>query len=205
MKTNRHFFHKEKNMKNFFYNDHPVRLVTDTSGVPWWVAADVCAILEIANVSQAVAALDDDEKGICKIYTHGGPQEMITVNESGLYTLILRSSKPEAKPFRRWITHEVLPSIRKTGAYQAKPKPKPKRGSKARTIRFPDGEVITYEPVPFRMYIELNSLKEMMQAGVPRVVMAYEMGISMSTLKRWIAKLTEPEPCKPGWLGLSNN
>lgn len=66
----------------------------------------------------AVNGLDDDEKGVRKVYTLGGEQELLTVNEPGLYTLIIRSNKPEAKNFKRWITHEVLPSIRKTGKYE---------------------------------------------------------------------------------------
>jgi len=74
-------------------------------------------VLNIADVSDAVERLDDDEKGRGKIPTPGGDQEMLTINESGLYTLILRSNKPEAKSFRKWVTSEVLPSIRKTGAY----------------------------------------------------------------------------------------
>lgn len=86
-------------------------------GEPWFVAADVCKALELGNVSRAVERLDDDEKGITPIHTLGGEQEMLIVNEPGLYTLILGSRKPEAKAFKRWITHDVLPSIRKQGYY----------------------------------------------------------------------------------------
>ena len=86
-------------------------------GDPWFVAKDACDCLEIANVSQACQALDEDEKGICKVYTLGGSQDMMLISESGLYTLIMRSNKPEAKVFRKWVTSEVLPSIRKTGSY----------------------------------------------------------------------------------------
>jgi prophage antirepressor-like protein len=94
-----------------------IRTVT-IKGEPWFVASDVCDILGIQNIRQNVASvLDDDEKGVCKIYTLGGNQEMSIVNESGLYALILRSRKPEAKKFRKWVTSEVLPSIRKHGFY----------------------------------------------------------------------------------------
>lgn len=86
-------------------------------GEPWFVAADVCKALELGNVSRAVERLDDDEKGITPIHTLGGEQEMLIVNEPGLYTLILGSRKAEAKAFKRWITHDVLPSIRKQGYY----------------------------------------------------------------------------------------
>ena len=84
---------------------------------PWFVAKDACDCLEITNVSQACQTLDEDEKGIYKVYTLGGSQDMMLISESGLYTLIMRSNKPEAKVFRKWVTSEVLPSIRKTGSY----------------------------------------------------------------------------------------
>jgi prophage antirepressor-like protein len=87
-------------------------------GEPWFVAKDVCDILEIENSRDVVAKqLDDDEKGVAKIYTPGGTQEMNIVNESGLYNLIFRSNKPVARAFRKWVTSVVLPSIRKTGRY----------------------------------------------------------------------------------------
>lgn len=100
----------------FNYNDHEIRIIM-IDNEPWFVAKDICSVLETVNVSQAVDKLDDDEKGICSIDTLGGTQEMSVVSEPGLYTLTLKSRKPEAKPFRRWVTHEVLPSIRKTGSY----------------------------------------------------------------------------------------
>ena len=87
---------------------------------PWFVAVDVCRALEIGNSSQAISRLDADEKMITLISNEGnkrGNPNMTVVNEPGLYTLILSSRKPEAKAFKRWITHEVLPSIRKTGGY----------------------------------------------------------------------------------------
>jgi hypothetical protein len=86
-------------------------------GEPRFVAADACTILDIVNVSQAVSTLDDDEKGICNIYTPGGNQKMLCVTEPGLYGLVLVSRKPEAKAFKRWLKHDVIPSIRKTGSY----------------------------------------------------------------------------------------
>jgi hypothetical protein len=90
---------------------------TTVDGEPWFVAVDVCRALEVGNSRQAVARLDDDEKGVISTDTLGGRQDVSIINEPGLYTLVLGSRKPEAKAFKRWITHEVLPSIRKTGAY----------------------------------------------------------------------------------------
>ena len=86
-------------------------------GDPWFVAADVCKALEIEKTNRALSRLDDDEKGAHSVSTPGGRQRMSIISESGLYSLILGSRKPEAKAFKRWITHEVIPSIRKHGAY----------------------------------------------------------------------------------------
>lgn len=86
---------------------------------PWWVLADVCKVLEIVNNRNIAARLDEDEKGVTLVDTLGGNQNMTIINESGLYSVILRSDKPQANPFRKWVTHDVLPSIRKTGGYVA--------------------------------------------------------------------------------------
>ncbi|MCP4594973.1 Bro-N domain-containing protein [Neptuniibacter sp.] len=87
-------------------------------GNPWFVAKDVCDILEYADPNVALKGLDDDEKLLHQIDGTGQRRKMLIINESGLYTLILRSNKPAAKPFRKWVTAEVLPAIRKTGSYQ---------------------------------------------------------------------------------------
>ena len=105
----------------FNYNDHEVRTV-QKDGEPWFVLKDVCGILSIGNVADVYARLDTDEKGVGQIDTLGGRQNMSIINESGLYNVILRSDKPEAKPFRKWVTSEVLPSIRKHGAYMTQEK-----------------------------------------------------------------------------------
>ncbi|MCG4254915.1 Bro-N domain-containing protein [Acetobacter senegalensis] len=84
---------------------------------PWWVLADVCKVLEIAKPDRAATRLDADEKGAHTVRTLGELQSVTTVNESGLYSLILTSRKPSAKRFKKWVTSEVLPAIRKTGGY----------------------------------------------------------------------------------------
>lgn len=86
-------------------------------GEPWFVASDVCKCLDVANSRDALSRLDEDEKGVVLTDTPGGEQEMSAVNEAGLYVLTLGSRKPEAKPFKRWIAHDVIPSIRKDGMY----------------------------------------------------------------------------------------
>ena len=91
--------------------------VTMIDNEPWFVVADTCRALEIANARDALARIDDDEKDVVPIYTPGGLQKMNVVNEPGLYSLVLGSRKPEAKSFKRWITHDVLPTIRKHGIY----------------------------------------------------------------------------------------
>jgi prophage antirepressor-like protein len=104
------------NLIPFTYNSKQVRAISK-DGVPWFILQDVCKALEIANVGNVTARLDVDEKDIHYADTPGGKQMMVIVNEPGLYNVILRSDKPEAKAFKRWITHEVIPSIRKHGAY----------------------------------------------------------------------------------------
>lgn len=92
----------------------------EKDGEPWFVAADVCKALDIQNHKDAIKRLDDDEKsGVVLTDPHGRPQETNCVNEPGLYSLVLGSRKPEAKAFKRWITHEVIPSIRRSGGYIA--------------------------------------------------------------------------------------
>lgn len=100
----------------FTYNSNEVRTI-QRDGDPWFVLKDVCQVLGIGNSRMAAERLDADEKGVSQIDTPGGKQEMSIINESGLYNVILRSDKPEAKPFRKWVTSEVLPTIRKHGMY----------------------------------------------------------------------------------------
>lgn len=97
--------------------DAPLHIV-DQNGEPWFVAKDVCDILGLTNITVALAGLDDDEKTQLKDFlsSHGGRTPLI-INESGLYALILKSRKPQAKQFKKWITSVVLPAIRKDGGY----------------------------------------------------------------------------------------
>jgi len=104
----------------FAYEGHQVRTVL-VDGTPWFVAGDVCAVLGIGRPQDATRYLDDDERGRCPLDTPSGDQQVSIINEPGLYSLILRSRKPEAKAFKRWVTHEVLPAIRRTGSYVPAP------------------------------------------------------------------------------------
>lgn len=106
------------NPLQFTFENQQVRIVQNENGEPLFIASDVCKAVDIVNVSQALSRLDDDEKDdIILNDTIGRPQKMSVVTESGLYSLILSSRKPETKAFKRWITHDVLPSIRQTGGY----------------------------------------------------------------------------------------
>lgn len=104
------------NIQIFNYQSNEVRTV-EMGGEPWFVLKDVCNTLGISKYRDTAARLDADERGSVEVDTLGGTQQVIAVNESGLYHVILRSDKPEAAPFRKWVTSEVLPSIRKNGAY----------------------------------------------------------------------------------------
>lgn len=108
----------------FCYGDHLVRVFEDESGNPWWVAKDVCKILEIQNSRDALSALDEDEKSDVEISDISSNRvvqrrKYSIISESGLYALVFRSRKPEARAFSKWVRSEVLPQIRKTGKYEA--------------------------------------------------------------------------------------
>lgn len=106
-------------IQQFDFRGASLRTLTDEAGEPWFVAKDVCDILELGNTTNALRALDEDEKTNftnCNVAQNGGRAPLI-ISEPGLYKLIMRSRKPEAKEFQRWVTHEVLPQIRKTGGY----------------------------------------------------------------------------------------
>ena len=101
----------------FRFENQEIRFV-GTANNPWWVAADICTVLDIKNVSQKLQTLDEDERSMLNIGRQG---EAWCVNEFGLYSLILSSRKPEAQKFKKWVTNEVLPAIRKTGSYSITP------------------------------------------------------------------------------------
>lgn len=105
-------------IQKFDFKGASLRTLTDGAGEPWFVAKDVCDILEISNNRDAISQLDSDEKNTVVISDGipGNPNKTI-ISEPGLYKLIMRSRKPEAKEFQRWVTHEVLPQIRRTGGY----------------------------------------------------------------------------------------
>jgi anti-repressor protein len=106
--------------QTFNFNVLPVRVMI-IDGAPWFVAVDVALILGYRNSPDATRLLDDDEKGTQIVPTPGGAQDVTVINESGLFNLVLRSRRDEARPFRKWVTADVLPTIRKTGSYSMTP------------------------------------------------------------------------------------
>ena len=102
----------------FSFDDHSVRTVL-IDDQPWFVAADISEALEYRDAANMARNLDEDERGTHIVSTPSGDQEMIVINESGMYSAVLKSRKPSAKRFKKWVTSEVLPAIRKTGRYEA--------------------------------------------------------------------------------------
>ena len=141
-------------------------------GEPWFVAKDVCDALEIENNRNATSRLDDDEKGVSTVRTSSGEQQMTIVNESGLYNLIFQSRKAEAKAFRKWVTSEVLPSIRKTGRYELG------QPSHKRVVRRTRGEGVNVELTNL-LWLIGESLMQGDQAAV-----ALELGVSRVSVSR---------------------
>lgn len=107
----------DNNLQTWNYENSEIRTV-EKDGEPWWVLADVCKVLELTSPHKVADRLENDERNKIPVTDSLGRNQNTTIiNESGLYAVILRSDKPQAKPFRKWVTNEVLPSIRKHGAY----------------------------------------------------------------------------------------
>lgn len=136
--------------------------------LPWFVAKDVCNALGIEYYRDAIAGLDEDERGWLLVDTLGGKQKMASVNESGLYSLIFQSRKPEAKSFRKWVTSEVLPSIRQTGSYEAPAATRPRRTR---------GELVNAETMNL-----LWLIGESLQHGDQKAV-ALQLGVSVQAIQ----------------------
>jgi prophage antirepressor-like protein len=105
-------------LERFDFGTHGVRVVM-IDGEPWFVAVDVAAVLGYSATSAMTRTLDDDEKGVRSLHTPGGLQDMVVISEPGVFSAIMRSRIPEAREFKRWVTHDVLPSIRQSGTYVA--------------------------------------------------------------------------------------
>ena len=162
----------ETAMQVFTWNESNVQIRSKIiNGNPWLVAKDLCDYLELKDVSMSLQRLDDDEKLTQKIFVSGQERSMWLVNESGTYALILRSNKPKAREFRKWITNDVLPTLRKTGRYELKPQ---KRG----VVRRTRGEGVNVELTNL-LWLIGESLEQGDQSA-----MALELGVSRVAVNR---------------------
>ena len=149
--------------------------VIEREGQPWFVAKDVCDCLELGNPRTSLALLDEDEKGVHSVDTPGGLQEMSIISEPGLYSLILRSRKPEAKAFKRWITHEVIPAIRRTGGYMSAGQNDTPESIMARAV------LIAQDTIT-RLKERTAALETQAEVDRPKVVFADSIEVSKSTI-----------------------
>lgn len=176
----------ETKLQVFYNEESNVNIRTrNIDNEPWFVAKDVCDALGLANSRKATTSLDDDEKRVSPVVTPSGEQLMTIINESGLYNLIFQSRKPEARAFRKWVTSEVLPAIRRTGQYGIKGEAECRREQQQRK-RLP---VPKYRPYfeewkqRVRPYISLDELESA----------AEELGVTLSHVRKVYAGTTMSE------------
>lgn len=182
----------------FDFESHDVRVVIGQDGEPRFVAADLLSTLNLDR--KALERLDDDEKGVSSIHTPGGQQEMTVVNESGLFNLVLGSRKPEAKRFKRWVTHEVLPSIRKTGSYAVP-------GSMA-ALPAPTQDRVTAILMIGEAVAKVPGVKQGIAMAATLTCIQENTGLSVETMRRALPACNDPlaavNPTKLGeQIGLS--
>ncbi|ETJ00877.1 MAG: Phage antirepressor protein [Actinomyces urogenitalis DORA_12] len=158
----------------FDYEGTNFRALQDSAGEPWFVANDVCEALGLSNPRSSLALLDEDEKGVHSMDTPGGTQNLAIVSEAGLYSLILRSRKPEAKAFKRWVTHEVLPAIRRHGVY-ATP------DTVEAMLQDPDTMIATLTALKTERE-QRKALQAQAEADRPKVIFADAVAASHSTI-----------------------
>lgn len=168
----------QSHIQFYDFKDHPVRIV-DSKGEPWWVAKDVCGVLGLENNREAVSKLDDDELTSVTLTSGGQGRTMTIINESGLYSLILRSNKPEAKAFKRWVTREVLPSLRRTGTYSMQPEIPP-----AALVQLPADTSRDFK----RTQVIQMAMQKPTQCpwGIWKGQIGRTYGISVESVSRWL-------------------
>lgn len=192
-------------LQQFNFGSAQIRVIDQNDG-PWFVAKDIADVLDFNHVPSMLRGLDEDEKDVQKMHTPGGIQETSIINESGLYSLVLRSNKPEAKVFKKWVTSEVLPAIRKHGGFLTAEKTqelianpdliiemaqnlKAEREKRKQaellaqrneeTIRLQDQVILEVQP-KVRYYQEVLAAED----GILTNVIAKELGLSAPTLNR---------------------
>ena len=205
------FSHSEPAPKNpvqitaampFSFESKPVRVI-EQMGEPWFVAPDVCRVLEISDVTSALRALDEDEKGPLTVRTPGGDQQVNCISEPGLYKLLGRSRKPEAKRFDRWVRHEVLPSIRKTGGYQA---PMTREQQVAHALLLTQ-EIIKEKDEQIALLLPKAEALDRISAGADNLTMtqaAKILGMKQADTKRWMHANRWIYPQNGSWLAYAH-
>ena len=184
---------------HFSESSLPVRNIL-IDNKPWFVSKDVCDVLGIVNHKDATKSLDDDEKGVGKIYPlsgKGGLQSTTVISESGLYALILRSNKPYAKTFRKWITSEVIPALMKRGYYGVKAQPSNGGYIDARNIPYSTTELNGYKmrsiDVEGQTWLSLNDLNRAIQSSTSSNQIAKKLNaIDTLAIKIWLFGNTHP-------------
>lgn len=181
---------------NFSQEKTPIRVQLINSE-PWFVAKDVCEVLGHSNHKMAVKSLDEDEKGVSSVYSLGGNQQTTVVSESGLYSLIFQSRKPEAKKFRKWVTAEVLPSIRKKGYYGVKKSDGDyldARDVPYGRVKYQDGEIRVIEVEGVKWY-SLNDVHSCIGSRTESSQSVKRLNAKRTLAKKiWIYGVTQP-----GW------
>lgn len=167
---------------NFNFEGAEVRVKTDKNNEPWFVAKDVCDVLEIRNSRRSTSLLDNDERGVHTVNTPSGEQEMTVVNEAGLYSLIMRSRKPEAKAFKRWVTHEVLPSIRKSGGYIAAKADETPEMIMARAIKLADETINRQKLQLEEKDKKIAEASKQIEMDKPKVVFAESIAVAKTSI-----------------------
>jgi len=189
-------------------------------GNPWFMAKDVCQILDLINVHSSLAMLDQDEKGIHTMDTLGGKQAVSIINESGLYNLIFKSRKPEAKVFQKWVTSELLPTLRKAGRYEMSSKAKEEENDLAiKVVNVEEQEQAMYKTM--QRYIDktfsimlgdaiknevLPLLQEMRNENEAIKKELKQIALDNATFKKIIPSLNPSTPLlKPSYVYLGHN
>ena len=181
-------------MQVFEYEDKDDFRVVDRNGEPWFVLSEVCKKLGIAQTASASCALDGDEKDVLTMHTLGGPQKVSIINESGLYSLIMTSRKPEAKKFQKWVTAEVLPSIRKTGSYQGNTPAFIKRFNE-NWDRVPSSHFSVINELAYRLWGRLEMVGHTMADRAPNGTQLRPDGSVGKLFAKWLDE-NHPTICK---------
>ena len=166
----------------FNFNSSEIRVVKDEGGEPWFIAKDVCDVLGLSNITEALRNLDGDELTSEILKSGNQGREMKLVSESGLYALVIRSNKPNAKKFRKWITSEVLPSIRKSGGYIAVKANETPEMIMARAIKLADETINRQKLQLEEKDKKIAEASKQIEMDKPKVVFAESIAVAKTSI-----------------------